>query len=54
MDDNFARFKAFYKTASLWTGTLLGLEQFGLSNFNFDHLKDSESIDLPNTFLGFV
>jgi hypothetical protein len=47
MDDNFARFKAFYKTASLWTGTLLGLEQFGLSNFNFDHLKDSESIDLP-------
>jgi hypothetical protein len=47
MDDNFARFKAFYKTASLWSGTLLGLEQFGLSNFKFDHLKESESIDLP-------
>jgi hypothetical protein len=47
MDNNFARFKAFYKTASLWSGTLLGLEQFGLSNFNFDHLKDQESLDLP-------
>ncbi|AUC79760.1 DUF1853 domain-containing protein [Nonlabens sp. MB-3u-79] len=47
MQSNLERFKAFYKTASLWSGTLLGLEQFGLSNFIFDHLKDQESLDLP-------
>jgi hypothetical protein len=47
MQNNLERFKAFYKTASLWSGTLLGLEQFGLSNFIFDHIEDQESLDLP-------
>lgn len=47
MTSNYARFKAFYKTASLWSGNLLGLEQFYLSNFNFDHLDQEESLELP-------
>jgi hypothetical protein len=47
MESNLERFKAFYKTASLWSGKLLGLEQFGLSNFNFDHLELQESLKLP-------
>lgn len=47
MTSNYARFKAFYKTASLWSGELLNLEQFYLSNFNFDHLDQEESLELP-------
>lgn len=54
MTSNYARFKAFYKTASLWSGELLGLDQFYLSNFNFDHLKHEESLELPTIPQGTV
>lgn len=47
MERDFARFKAFYSTTSLWSGKLLGLQQFGLSNFKFDHLVHQKSLDLP-------
>jgi hypothetical protein len=47
MNNDFARFEAFYKTASLWSGTLHGIEQFGLSHFNFDHLEEQEPLNLP-------
>jgi hypothetical protein len=45
--NNFARFEAFYKTASLWTGKLLGLQQFQLANFNFAHLLQQDTLTLP-------
>ena len=47
MNNNFARFKAFYKTASLWSGSLLGLQQFPLKEFDFSHLNEEEALELP-------
>lgn len=47
MDNSLARFKNFYSTATLWSGTLLGLDQFHFSSLNFDHLKEKNQITLP-------
>lgn len=47
MDNSLTRFKNFYSTATLWSGTLLGLDQFHFSSLKFDHLKEKDSIDLP-------
>ncbi len=54
MSNNFARFTAFYKTASLWSGNLLGLKQFYLKNFDFNHLDEEEFIELPSIPQGTV
>lgn len=54
MNNNFARFKAFYKTASLWSGSLLGLQQFYLKNFDFNHLKEGDALELPSIPQGTV
>lgn len=48
MDSNLIRFKAFYSTPTLWSGKLLDLEQFHFSSLNFDHLKNQDSIELPD------
>lgn len=55
--DNYSRFRAFFKTASLWNGKLAGVQQFPLSEFDFSHLKEQETpLELPiipvNTVLG--
>ncbi len=48
MNTDFDRFKAFYQTSSFWQGTLGGLKQFPLSNFNFNHLgQRTETLELP-------
>ncbi|MDP5102124.1 MAG: DUF1853 family protein [Nonlabens sp.] len=46
--DNYNRFAAFYKTASLWNDNLCGLRIFKLSQFKFDlDLDAKESLELP-------
>ncbi|MGJ8684277.1 MAG: DUF1853 family protein [Nonlabens sp.] len=55
--DNYSRFRVFFKTATLWNGKLAGLQQFPLSEFDFSHLKEQkDSLELPlipvNTVLG--
>lgn len=48
MNTNYDRFKAFYQTSSFWQGTLGGLQQFSLSNFDFSHLNSStRCLELP-------
>lgn len=48
MNTDFDRFNAFFQTSSFWNGTLGGLKQFPLSNFNFDHFKNQqEQLELP-------
>ncbi|MEO9953837.1 DUF1853 family protein [Nonlabens sp.] len=47
MDNSLERFKNFYSTATLWSGTLLGLDQFHFSSLKFDHLKGIDHIELP-------
>jgi hypothetical protein len=48
MDKNsgFERFKAFYQTHPLWSGELLGLKQFSLSQFEFEE-NDHKQWQLP-------
>jgi hypothetical protein len=49
------RFKAFYQTASFWSGRLAGVQQFPLSNFDFRHLKESDKqLVLPSIPIGTV
>ncbi|PRP66565.1 DUF1853 family protein [Nonlabens agnitus] len=49
MNTDYDRFKAFYQTSTFWQGTLGGIEQFPLSNFDFSHLSDEEHVlELPS------
>lgn len=55
--DNYSRFRAFFRTASFWQGELAGVRQFPLSEFDFSHLAHSNTaLELPhipvNTVLG--
>ncbi len=55
MNSDFDRFKAFYQTSSFWQGTLGGLKQFSLNNFDFTHLKTNpKTLELPSIPMGTV
>jgi hypothetical protein len=55
MRSNYERFKAFYQTSSFWQGSLAGITQFSLAQFNFDHLRDSGmNLELPRIPMGTV
>ncbi|SCY02079.1 hypothetical protein SAMN05192588_0766 [Nonlabens sp. Hel1_33_55] len=49
MNTDYDRFSAFYQTSTFWQGSLGGLQQFPLSNFDFSHLDEQQNLlELPN------